>query len=116
MQGLDISQIQAEGLSILMYQEEIDGIKKDKEALKLALVSRPEYSPEKMFPEFLGGSPDNTEDEDDETEYDYSAVEWKGPSDVDKEEFASILRELAEASGRVSYEQSQQLARTGKWV
>lgn len=109
--------MQAEAIDILMYQDEIERLKANGEKLKLALAARAEYLPDKMFPDFFGKT-EEAEDapDDDETEYDYSAVEWKGPSDSDKEELANILRMLQEASGSVDMNEAANIAGGGRWV
>jgi hypothetical protein len=116
--GLHLSLVQAEGLDILTYLDQVRKWRQENDAFAYALLSRPEYDPKKMFPDHFTKSVTTTDElpEDDENvEYDYSHVEWKGPSDVDQEELKRILAIVENAQGKVDMEQAE--SRQGRdWV
>jgi len=110
--------VQFEALAILTYLDQIKEWRRDNDAFAYALMVRPEYDPEKMFPDHFSKTVTTTDElpEDDENvEYDYTEVEWKGPSDVDKQELEKILAIVQSAQGKVDMEQAQ--TRQGRdWV
>lgn len=117
LQGPHISVVQSEALSILNFLDEIAKYQRANEDFRLNLISRPEYNPVEIFPDYFNRTTTTT-DEDvdgDDVEYDYSAVEWKGPSDVDKEELDKILGMLQQAQGKVDMEQTDKRSQ-GEWV
>jgi hypothetical protein len=105
------------GLEILMLLDEVRSYKEDSErkseSLKLALLARQEYSPEKIFPKSF-----QTEDEvtnSDDVEYDYSRVEWKSPKDMDAEERDKLMAMVQKGASRMDFSQVEPQSR-GEWV
>jgi hypothetical protein len=93
--------VQTKALLILNYLDEIARNKADVFALKRAYLSTGTVDPSKLFPEEFREPPKDTEEvpserEEEDTEYDYSGVTWKGGSDS-IQEYQRLMAQIGAA-------------------
>lgn len=135
--GLYRSPVQAKALFIKSYLDIIRDVSSKQEqrgeALKLAMGSSGQFKFDALFPEVFSDAPKRTtrfvsEQESDEpvvtdstqwsdsARWDYSAVEWKSPSEA-KDEYDDLMRRLAAKShGSMNGTQiTTSIPNFGKW-
>lgn len=102
--GRHLSEVQFQASHMLMYLADIQKYRDEVLAFKHAVAARPEFDVTKMFPEFFPAKVVDDESEaapGEAVDYNYEAVEWKGPSDSDQETLNKMMALLKEATGNI---------------
>jgi hypothetical protein len=127
LRGYRLSPVQSQALQILNLLDEIDKFRRQYDLFRAALTANGNYEPKGLWTEFsklfqdqpteevreetagpANGDPDNIK-------FDYSAVEWRTPSEA-REEYEDLMKKVAALStGALNGNQVKTFPGQGEW-